>query len=206
MMWNTVAELHAALNDLPPALLLASVVFDIAGHVTKRESLRAAGFWALMGAAVGAVFALVSGLRAEDVIEHGSAMHRFVERHETLAITFTIFVLGLSAWRIVRGRSFGKGEARGYLVASVIGLLGVVWVAKVGGTIMFEHAGGIQTRILEASLEDRRAGHAHEAGAEEHEHPPGTPEHEHDAATPDSTSTGAADHEHPPGTPEHAHE
>lgn len=195
MMWNTVAELHAALNDLPPALLLASVIFDITGHVTRRDSLRAAGFWTLMGAAVGAVLALISGLRAEDVIEHGSAMHRFVERHETLAIIFTVFVLGLAAWRIVRGQAFGRGEDRGYLAASVIGLLGVVWVASVGGTIMFEHAGGIETRILESSLEDRQAGHAHEPGAEDHEHPPGTPEHEHEP-TDSTTASGAAEHEH----------
>lgn len=197
MMWNTVAEMHAALNDLPPALLLAAVVFDLAGYITKRESLRAAGFWALMGAAVGSIFALISGLKAEDAIEHGSAMHRFVERHETLAIGFTVLVLGLAAWRIVRGRSFGRREERGYLAASVLGLLAVVWVAKVGGTIMFDHAGGIQTHILESSLQDRQAGHAHEEGAAaDHEHAPGTPEHEHPPAADTAQPSGAAEHVH----------
>ena len=38
-------RLHAALNDLPAALLLVAVLFDLAGALTRRPSLRTAGFW-----------------------------------------------------------------------------------------------------------------------------------------------------------------
>ena len=38
-------RLHAALNDLPAALLLVAVMFDILAAVTKRASFRTVGFW-----------------------------------------------------------------------------------------------------------------------------------------------------------------
>ena len=37
MFFLTPAELHAALNDLPVALLLASVLFDWAGSASKKD-------------------------------------------------------------------------------------------------------------------------------------------------------------------------
>lgn len=188
-MWKTVAELHAALNDLPAALFLASLVFDVAGQITKRDSLRAAGFWTLVGSAAGAVLALASGLRAEAIIDHGPSMHRFIERHETLAIGFTVLVLGLTAWRVVRRGTLPAGEIRPYLALGLVGLLGLVWTAKVGGNIMFRHAGGIETEILEAAIAERRVTHAHAPGEEDHEHAPGAAEHDHDAGEPE--------HEHP---------
>ena len=40
-------RLHAALNDLPAALLLVAVLFDLAG-ATRRPALRVAGFWTLV--------------------------------------------------------------------------------------------------------------------------------------------------------------
>lgn len=192
-MWSSVIEAHAALNDLPAALLLAALVFDLLGMITGRESLKSAGFWTLNLAAVGAVLALVSGLSAEEIIEHGSAMHRFIERHETLAIGFTVFTVGLAGWRIARRDAFGPREGKLYLGAMALGFLGIVWVSKIGGNIMFRHAGGISTSVLEAAIADRSAGHMHAPGEEDHEH--------------DETegSGTVADHEHEPGTPEHEH-
>jgi uncharacterized membrane protein len=187
-MWTSPAELHAALNDFPPALFVAAMVFQLAGAITGRESLKAAGFWTLIASAVGAVVAVVTGLRAEDVIAHGSATHRFIERHQTLAISFTVLVVFLALWQVVRGSNMTSGEGKAYGAAMFLGFLGILWTGSVGGQIVFEHAGGIETSVLQSSLEDREAGHVHGPGEADHEHAPGTP-----------------DHEHPPGTPEHEH-
>ena len=65
-------RLHAALNDLPAALMLVAVLFDLAAAVTRRASLRTAGFWTMVGGAAGATLAVVSGLQAEDHIAHGA--------------------------------------------------------------------------------------------------------------------------------------
>ena len=84
--------------------------------------------------------------------------------------------------------------------------------------LVFEHAAGIPTSVLQQEIQERGAGHHHEAG-EEHEHdpadpgsstgtdsapapthvdPPGTPPHTHGEPKSDS-------HPHPPGTPAHEH-
>lgn len=178
-MWNSVAELHAALNDLPAALFVAAVVFDIAGGVTKRDSLRAAGFWSLIGAAVGAVLAVISGLSAEDVIEHGSVVHRSIERHQTLAISFTLLIVSLAVWRSWQRGTLPHRPRHLYVALTALGVIGLFWTAGMGGRIMFQYAGGIETRILKAAVAERAAGHVHEPGEAEHEHAPGEAEHEH---------------------------
>ena len=115
-------RLHAALNDLPAALLLVAVLFDLAGAVTRRPSLRMAGFWTMVAGAVGGALAVVSGLQAEEHIAHGEAVHRVMETHEELAlITLGVFVV-LALWRIVRERRMGSTERAVVLAASLGGL------------------------------------------------------------------------------------
>jgi uncharacterized membrane protein len=198
MIWNSVTELHAALNDLPPALLVASLTFDLAGVWTKRESLKAAGFWTLTVAAGGALLAVLSGLRAEGVIEHGSVVHRTIERHETLAIAVTVLMVALAGWRVWRREAMPRREQQVYLATAAVATLGIVWTASVGGRIMFDHAGGIETRVLEAAATERAAGHEHAPG-EEHDD-------DESAETSATSEGGEEDHEHAPGTPPHQHE
>ena len=45
-------RLHAALNDLPAALLLIAVLFELASVVLRRPTFRVVGFWAWPGGEV----------------------------------------------------------------------------------------------------------------------------------------------------------
>lgn len=183
-MWSSIAEAHAALNDIAPTLFIVGVIFEVLGYVTKRQSLTNAGYWALIGAAAGAVLAVWSGLGAEDVIDHGSVVHRSIERHQTLAITFTVFVIAMTTWRVWKGPTLDARRFKQYLAFAAFGTVGILWTAKVGGGIMFDHAGGIETRILQSALTERTAGHVHAPGEE------------HDDDEPGATDE-AADHSHP---------
>ena len=207
--WGTSAEVHAALNDLPPALLLASVVFDLLGSATRRDALKAAGYWTLVAAAAGAVAALASGLLAERTIEHGAAVHAIIERHALLAKFVTGGIVALALWRVWRRGAAGSQERRVYLGAATIIVALVAYVAHLGGTIVFRHAGGVPTSVLQSALDGRAAGHQH-AGGNEHEHP------DADSATAVGTEVDAAasgqqpstqdsGHTHAPGTPDHRH-
>ena len=167
-MWQTAAELHAALNDLPVILFILSVAFDLLGSATKQDSLKAAGFWTLVAGAVGALMAMFSGLSAEESIERGGQVRLVMERHETLAISVTVLVVGLAAWRIWRKGQFGAQERPVYLSIAVVGALAVFWVAHLGGTIVYRYGGGIPTSVMEGALQERAAGHSHGPG-EEHE-------------------------------------
>ena len=87
---------HAAVNDLPAALLFVTVLFEIGGWLTKRASLKAAALWTLWAGVVGGWVAVLAGLKAEDVIEHGEAIHELMEQHERQAlITMGIFTVVL---------------------------------------------------------------------------------------------------------------
>ena len=204
-------RLHAALNDLPAALLLVAVLFDLAGAILNRPPLRTVGFWALVTGAVGGVLAVLSGLQAEEHIAHGEAVHRVMETHEELAlITLGVFAV-LALWRIVRDRRMGSTERTVALVASLGGVGLLLATAAYGGKLVFEHAAGIPTEVLQAEIHERSEGHHHNGGAEGE-----AEEHEHDApmaggdslAAPGGTgmsadSTAPAGHTHAPGTPPH---
>ena len=186
---------HAAVNDLPVALLLVTVLFDLAAWLTKRASLEAAARWTLWAGVLGGWVAVIAGLEAEDVIEHGEAIHELMETHETLALvtmgTFTVVL----AWRLVRRARLGGVEQAALRLLSVAGLVGIVWTGRIGGKLVFEHAAGIPAATMQAEMQDREAGHHHHPGEEEEEG-------EH-AAPADSAKP--AGHTHPPGTPPHKH-
>src|SRR5919109_3678802 len=103
-------RLHAALNDLPAALLVTTVLFDLIAAATRKAPFRQAGLYTLIVGAIGAAAAVLSGLQAEESIEHGDAVHRVMETHERLAlITLGIFG-GLALWRLLREHRMGAAE------------------------------------------------------------------------------------------------
>jgi uncharacterized membrane protein len=186
-------RLHAALNDLPTALLLTAVLADVVALVSKREWLRQVSFATLVIGAIGGVAAVVSGLQAEENIEHGDAVHRVMETHEQLGL-ITLGVFGvLTVWRLLRERRMEFLERSVMLICSIAGV-GVLFVtANLGGRLIFEHAAAIPTPVLEAELRERTGSHEHQSGEG------------HGPEPTDSLPAPAAGHVDPPGTPPHTH-
>ena len=174
-------RLHAALNDLPAALLTMCVLFELAGWALKRESLRWAAIWTLWAGVLGGWLAVIAGEQAEDVIEHGEGIHELMETHETLALTtmavFTV-ILVWRMWRRFKTSALEDWVLRGL---SVAGLVLVTWTGVIGGRMMFEHTAGIPVRTMRTEIEDRAKGHHHEAGEGDEHGPP--------AARPDTAHT-----------------
>ncbi len=154
-------RLHAALNDLPPALLPLSVVFDLLGNFFKRESLKAAAFWTLVFGVLGTGAAIAAGMFASQVVQHSDQAHAIMETHETLAfIVLGIFGV-LAIWRIVRRGVWSEREQPIALTAGVIGIAILMYTAALGGKLMFDHALGVPTARLGA-IATERAGHQHD--------------------------------------------
>jgi uncharacterized membrane protein len=188
-------RLHAALNDLPTALLVTAVLFDLLAFATRRQTLRQVGFWTMIVGAIGGAAAVVSGLQAEEHIAHGEAVHRVMETHEKLGlITLGLFAV-VTLWRIVREQRMGSTERALALILSLGGVGAVLATGFYGGKLVFEHAAGIPSKVLTEELHERSEGHHHHGGeAEEEEH--------YDSSAAQQTST---DHVDPPGTPAHTH-
>ncbi|HEX9282459.1 MAG TPA: DUF2231 domain-containing protein [Gemmatimonadales bacterium] len=175
---------HAAVNDLPAALLLVTVLFDLAGWLTKRASLKAAALWTLWAGVIGGWVAVLAGLQAEEAIQHGKAIHELMEQHERQAlVTMGIFTVVL-VWKLYRRFDVPRVEELVLRGLSVLGVIGLLYTAAAGGKLVFEHAAGIPDATMQAELENREAGHHHDAEADStkpagHTHAPGTPEHRH---------------------------
>jgi uncharacterized membrane protein len=202
MFFDTPAELHAALNDLPAALFFASIVFDWAASASKKDDLKTAAYWCLILGVVGAIGALLSGFSAEGWVEHGGNTHRFIERHETLAIMATVFFGALAGWRIFRANNLPGKERPLYLGLSTVGLALLMWVGHLGGTLVFRQGLGVPSSVMTEALMDRDRGHAHAPG-EEHDDTAAAempmdgddPSHEDDE--------DGEDHEHEAGDADH---
>src|SRR2546428_8122575 len=104
---------HAAVNDLLAALLFTTVLFDVAAGLTKRASLQAAALWTLWAGVVGGWVAVLAGLQAGEVIEHGEAIHDLMETHETLPLTTMGIFTALAAWKLFRRARLSGGGGLG---------------------------------------------------------------------------------------------
>jgi uncharacterized membrane protein len=202
-------RLHAALNDLPTALLVTAALFELLALATRREAFRQVSFWTLIVGALGGAAAVLSGLQAEEDIAHGDAVHRVMETHELLAfVTLGIFGV-LALWRLLRERRMGAGERALALAATLAGAGVLIATAVYGGRLVFDHAGGIPTDVLADEIRSRSEGHEHGPGEEHgddghsHESSPAPAATTDSAASPEPAKT--EDHSHPSGTPAHEH-
>ncbi|HSD31741.1 MAG TPA: DUF2231 domain-containing protein [Gemmatimonadales bacterium] len=196
MFGYDLPRLHAAVNDLPAALLLAAVLFDLMGWILKRDSLVWAGVWTLWAGVVGGWAAVILGELAEEKIDHGEAIHEIMTKHERLAlITMSVFTVVL-VWKLWRRFQLRPLEARLLSLLAGVGFVFLVATGAEGGELVFDHAAGIPTAKIQAEVENREGGHQHAPGEAE--------DHDHDAAEPGRDSTAPA-HVDPPGTPPHKH-
>ena len=176
---QSAAQWHAALNDFPALLFVLAFGFEIAAALTKRESLRAAAFWSLIIGAAGGLLALGSGLGAANTIDHGGSVHLVMSRHQTLAITVTVLFIVLAGWRLWHRVAMTTGERRAFMTISGLGVLLLLWTARLGTAVVYEYGGGLPTEVLEGALQERQRGSLHEqevatsstdAAAEDHQH------------------------------------
>lgn len=150
-------RLHAALNDLPAALLMVALLFEIAGLALKKPSLRSASFWTLLAGLAGMIPAALAGLMAEDLIDHDDIGHAIMQRHKTLAlVTLGVFAV-LALWRVVRRKSEHRGEGAAWCLVTAGGVALLIGTAQLGGSLMFDHAMGIPSSTLARVLEQRGA-------------------------------------------------
>jgi uncharacterized membrane protein len=189
-------RLHALLNDLPIALLVTAVFFDLLAMLSRRVLFRQVGFSLLLVGALGGIAAVISGLQAEEHIDHGEAVHRVMETHEQFAL-ISLGVFGaLALWRLFREKRMGSGERTATVLASLAGVGVLFTTGLYGGRLVFEHAAGIPSKVLEEELHERSEGHQHGEGVA-HDHAPP------DAAAVPADSTPA--HIDPPGSKPHSH-
>jgi hypothetical protein len=116
----------------------------------------------------------------------------------------------LALWRLLRENRMGQAE-RALALALGLGGAGVLTATGVyGGKLVFEHAAGVPSEVLQNELHERAEGHHHHGEAEDHgdgdaDHEHAEEAHEHPAPSAAADSGAPAGHVDPPGTPPHQH-
>jgi uncharacterized membrane protein len=118
-------HLHGALTHFPIALAITSFVFDFCAAAFRKPSLRAAGFWCLLVAALACIPAVATGFFSAN--DYGTAKSLVIHRNTSIAAG--VLLLVLAAWRGARRDDMSRSGFIAYLVgvllaAGAIGLTG----------------------------------------------------------------------------------
>src|SRR6266516_1658144 len=134
------AKMHGGTTHFPIALVMASVVFDLAGFLlpdnpgkTRRAGFQAAGFYTIVLAALGAFGAIVSGL----VMSQGQLLGRGnLARHHLFLWPAFGLLIGLAVWRlVVRDRTSALGF-KIYLAGSMLTAILMAATGYWGGELL----------------------------------------------------------------------
>jgi uncharacterized membrane protein len=125
---------HPILIHFPIALFVISLLFDLLGARRNDGTLRAAGFYNLVVAAVSAYAAAGSGLLARQFLYGGAALTGYLLYHLLLGIGLTL-LLTLLAWMRVRQRSPEQPVSRAYVALALLGLILIIITGHLGGIL-----------------------------------------------------------------------
>lgn len=136
---------HPAIVHFPIALLVLSVVADFFGYFYHSDSLKAAGWWSLLGAALGGVLAVAAGYydmkREGEKLEHEA--HEQVHKHMYVGFALLVAIIGLTVWRwlIFDGQSYEIGWI--YLIIAVLIVALAFFQGWLGGELVFGYGVGV---------------------------------------------------------------
>jgi uncharacterized membrane protein len=117
-------KMHGASTHFPIALVVASLLFDLAGFFvpdnpgkSRRAGFHAAGFYTLILGAMGSLGAVFSGL----VMSHGKLWgNGNLARHHAYLWPAFGLLIALAVWRLVVRECASSGTFRIYLAFSMV--------------------------------------------------------------------------------------
>ncbi len=134
---------HPAIVHFPIALITLSVVADLFGYLTDSATLRAAGFWALIGAASGGALAVVAGLFDMSREQIEDEAHERVHFHMKVGLTLFAAVAGLTIWRWLLYINAQNKPGWGYLIAALLVFGLALFQGYLGGELVFSDGVGV---------------------------------------------------------------
>ena len=143
---------HPMLVHFPIALLALSVMADLIAFFRHSDSLRNTGWWALVGAAVGAAAAAPAGLYDMRRANLEEEVHERVHRHMKVGLALLAAILGMTLWR---GRIYMRPEAAVsavYLDFALLTMALAAFQGWLGGELVFSD--GVFVRHTRAANTD----------------------------------------------------
>lgn len=135
--------IHPAVVHFPIALLVLSVVADFFGYLYQTDSLKAAGWWSLLGAAIGGTVAVAAGLydMKREELEH--EIHSQVHKHMYIGFVVLTVIAGLTIWRWLIYADSDYSLNWFYLIVAflIVGL--TFFQGWLGGELVFGYGVGV---------------------------------------------------------------
>jgi uncharacterized membrane protein len=131
------ARMHGGATHFPIALLMVSVVFDVAGfwwrHDSGRREFRALGFYLVLIAAAATPFAVLSGIALSKGKLMGSGA--LLLHHLFIWPAFGLLV-GLAVWRLVVREHASRRASKYYLILATIAAAAMMGAGYWGGEMI----------------------------------------------------------------------
>ncbi len=131
------AHFHLLVNHLPIIFPLAGAIVLITGLFSKSEAVKRTAFMIFILGAISAIFAMISGGGAEEVVEKlNEVSESFISNHEDSAKIFSIlsYILGgvsiFGLWGSIKEKAFSNIVSIGILIFTFV----VLFFAKQTGT------------------------------------------------------------------------
>jgi uncharacterized membrane protein len=148
-------NVHPLLVHFPIALIFAAIACDLIGLITRHEEFVFAGTVVTVFAAVGAGATVLSGIFAEESVEHTPEIANLIEKHETLGFIFLGIVVFLVIYRLsLRRKLYGKAGWVSLMI-SVAAAAVVSMGGYYGGKMVYTYGAGVGSRISQPASEGR---------------------------------------------------
>jgi uncharacterized membrane protein len=126
---------HVVMIHFPIALFISSVAFDVIARFTHSRSLARAAYYNLIGAAIMALPAVVTGILAWQLQLEGAKLRGNLRLHLALGASSAVLIWLLAWWRKDQDRRDRGSLAAGYWAVAAIAVLVVALTGHLGGIL-----------------------------------------------------------------------
>src|SRR4051812_4239633 len=138
----SLPPMHPALVHLPIAFIVLSFVADLVGKMTRRDSLRLLGFWAMLAALITGAVTVAGGYWDLNRAALSSDTRQLVELHMKVGWTIAAALIALTIWRW-RIRQQARRVVTGpYLAASFLLFALTMFQGWYGGEMVYSQGAG----------------------------------------------------------------
>jgi len=134
--------LHPAFVHFPIALVVFSFVADLLGRWTKRPSLRAAGFWSLIGALLMGAITAATGYYDFTRAALGETA-RYADFHQDIGFVLVGCVVVLTIWRWLAYARRDVSPGLLYLIAALLVVGITLFQGWYGGEMVYSQGAGV---------------------------------------------------------------
>jgi uncharacterized membrane protein len=126
---------HVVLIHFPVALFITSVAFDVIARFTRSRSLARAAYYNLVGAAIMALPAVVTGVLAWQLQLEGAKLKGNLRLHLVLGASSAVLIWMLAWWRRDQERRDRGSLVVGYWAVAFLAVLVVALTGHLGGIL-----------------------------------------------------------------------